>query len=432
MSAWEEELGEDFDREFILQGIQHGFDLIDMDIDKSCINKCEVDNYSSATDSGIIDKVEEQILHEVSEGNYVICKDKPTIVSAIGTVPKPNSNDIRLIHDCSKPMGGSLNHFATIEKTKYQSIDDAVKLSSHKCFYAKIDLKSAYRSVRINPNNYAFTGLKWKFKGEDKFSYMFDSKLPFGARKSPFIFHRLTQSVRRMMAKKGFECIIVYLDDFLIIGDNFEECKIAYNVLLKLLRKLGFYINWKKVVDPSQHITFLGIDLNSIDMCLELSKEKCNALKIELNSFLDKKRASKKQMQSLAGKLNWACQAIHGGRTFLRRILDTQNKSNRPSHKTLLDINFKADILWWIHFMDSFNGKAMFIKFETKHEIVTDACNQGGGVVFGGDWEYVNWELDWPLVKDLHINHKETLAFIIAAKRWAPFLEKLTSFILYR
>ena len=71
--------------------------------------------------------------------------------------------------------------------------------------------------------------------------------------------------------------------------------------------------------------------------------------------------------------------------------------------------------------MDTFNGKAMFIKYNIKHEIHTDACTQVGGVVFGKDWEYVNWELDWPKMKHLHINHKETLTFIIAAKRWAPF-----------
>ena len=63
----------------------------------------------------------------------------------------------------------------------------------------------------------------------------------------------------------------------------------------------------------------------------------------------------------------------------------------------------------------------MFLDYSASHQIHTDACNEGAGVLFGYDWEYVNWEVDWPEVANLHINHKETLAFIIAAKRWAPF-----------
>ena len=246
ISAWEEELEFDFDKEYLLKGVKYGFDLIDDGINVNDIQQCEMDNYTSATNVKVKCKVEDQINIEIQEGNYVITKDKPKILSAIGTVPKPHSSDIRIIHDCSRPLGHSLNNYASIEKTKYQSVDDAVKMSTKNCYYAKIDLKSAYRSVKIHPSNFELTGLKWQFKGDKEPTYLYDSKLPFGARKSPFIFHKLTQSVRRMMSRRGFSSVVVYLDDFLVFGDNFEECKLAFNTLLKLLRKLGFYINWKK------------------------------------------------------------------------------------------------------------------------------------------------------------------------------------------
>lgn len=50
--------------------------------------------------------------------------------------------------------------------------------------------------------------------------YLKDTKLPFGAKLSPGIFHRLTQAVRRMMARRGFNLLVVYLDDFLIISNS--------------------------------------------------------------------------------------------------------------------------------------------------------------------------------------------------------------------
>ena len=85
---------------------------------------------------------------------------------------------------------------------------------------AKIDLKSAYRSVHLHPSQYAFTGFKRMFKNNDHFTYLYDTALPFGSRKSPSIFHRLSQSVRRMMKRMGYD-IVVYLDDFLIVESSF-------------------------------------------------------------------------------------------------------------------------------------------------------------------------------------------------------------------
>ena len=69
---------------------------------------------------------------------------------------------------------------------------------------AKVDLRHAYRSVHINPNNYQATGLKWKFKGAKKFTYFVDTRLPCGGRRAPGIFNRLTQAVKRMMASRGY------------------------------------------------------------------------------------------------------------------------------------------------------------------------------------------------------------------------------------
>ena len=97
---------------------------------------------------------------------------------------------------------------------------------------AKIDLRHAYRLVPIHPANYQATGCKWQFSGDDHFTYFYNTRLPFGAKSSPEIFHRLTQSVCRMMAKGGFTDIIVYIDDILVIGATWERCQLAYDSLL--------------------------------------------------------------------------------------------------------------------------------------------------------------------------------------------------------
>ena len=42
------------------------------------------------------------------------------------------------------------------------------------------------------------------------------------------------------------------------------------------------------------------------------------------------------------------------------------------------------------------------------------------GVVFDKDWVYCNWEVDWSICADLHINNKENLVIVLACLRWAP------------
>ena len=98
--------------------------------------------------------------------------------------------------------------------------------------------------------------------------YLKDCQLPFGSKLAPGIFYRITQSVKRMMARQGFNCVVAYFDDFLILAPTPAACQQAQTVVIKLLRKLGFPISWRKVVDPTQCLVFLGIELDTTVMFL--------------------------------------------------------------------------------------------------------------------------------------------------------------------
>ena len=97
---------------------------------------------------------------------------------------------------------------------------------------AKVDIRHAYRLVPIHPGNYRATGLKWRFGHNRQFTYLMNTLLPFGGRRAPGIFHQVSQSVKRMMARRGYHLLVVYLDDFLIIGATRQECQEAYECLL--------------------------------------------------------------------------------------------------------------------------------------------------------------------------------------------------------
>ena len=416
LSAWEEELENDVDREFILNGIRNGFDIIDTDASPVPV---ECENHKSAQPGApLYDQATAQVLKEIQMGHYEVVSEPPSIVSPMGCIPKPDGG-VRLIHDCSLPTGQSVNDYCTTEwHQRFSRVDDAAALVTEGCFMAKVDIQSAYRHIKLSEHSKRVTGLKWQFGS--KTVYLRDTRLCFGSKLGPGIFHRISQAVRRMLVRRGLTATVVYLDDFFIKADTFEDCLAALNLLISLLRKLGFNINWKKVVDPTTRITFLGIEVDSIAMCLRLPDEKLVQVRQELSRFLLRKRASKKQLQSLAGKLNFCASVVYGGRVFSRRIINTINLLKEGSHKIKLSSSIKADILWWHSFMASFNGRSMLLDRQPVTSVFTDSCNLGAGAIYDGDWFYVNWQLDWPEVADFHINNKELLAIFLAIGRWAP------------
>ena len=413
LSVWEKELKNDFDKDFLLEGIRCGFKISDL-VDYSVVKDVEVNNHPSALRYG--DLVEKELVKQIEFHHYEKCQIKPTVVSPLGAILK-DSGEVRIIHDGSRPLGEAMNNYSELYSVKYQTLQDAYTISKPNMYLAKVDLKAAYRSVAIHPQDYALTGIKWKFSGEDKESYLIDKRLPFGARQGCNIFHRLSQSVKRMMQRMGYNNIVCYLDDFFIAEDSFEKCQEVQQVLILLLGNLGFYVSWNKVLGPCKKLTFLGIVIDTENCSLSLDAEKLEKLKYKLEKFRLRKRAKKRQLQSLVGILNWACQAVRGGRFFLRRILDVMNSLKQANHKAKLSQEFMKDVHWWLTFLDTFNG-VVYYRVADKLVVHTDACNEGAGAFCNGDWIYSNWAEDCKPAVNLHINYKEVLAVIIAARRW--------------
>ncbi len=140
-----------------------------------------------------------------------------------------------------------------------------------------------------------------------------DSKLCFGSQKAPAIFNRITEAVQRMLVRRGFTASVILLDAFFIAAASFEECKHTLNILIHLLHALGLQINWKKVVGPTQALVFLGIYIDTVRGQLSLDPDKVQETITLLDKAMAAPRLSKSQVQSIAGKLNWALNVITWG-----------------------------------------------------------------------------------------------------------------------
>ena len=410
---WQRELEFDEDRVFLLDGIRNGFRIVQADCTMAVV---EQKNHKSALQAK--SAVEKELKDQISNGHYIISSKKPTIVSALAAIPKAG-DDVRIIHDGSRPSGQAMNDYSVPESVKFQSLGDACALAKTGYWCAKVDLKSAYRSVCIHPDNYCATGLKWTF-GDDKHpTYMFDSRLPFGSNVGPACFHRLSQAVRRCMIRRGMRGVVAYIDDFLLAAETRAECEEMLSVLIKLLRDLGFSISWQKVVGPTQRITFLGVEIDTKECTLSLGDDKRQQLQQKLQQFQNRKRASKQQLQSLAGSLNWASYVVRGGRFFLRRILDAIKPLQHQAHKTRLTQAFREDLQWWMSFLHVFNG-TVYLSKHAKQHVYVDACNTAVGAFYRGDWLYSPFIQDTPAAAELHINFKEVIAVVKSVERWLP------------
>ena len=376
-------------------------------------------NHKLATAPDTRGLVDREMKSQINQGHYVIASEKPAIISPLAAIPKDGGTAIRLIHDGSRPEGEAMNDYTEHHSVRYQTIQDACRMAKRGYYCAKLDIQSAYRSVCIHPDDYKATGLAWKFDGDDAETYLFDTRLPFGSKCGPSHFSRLSNAIRRIAVRHGYEGIVCYIDDFFLAFDTYEKCNEALHYLLGLLRRLGFNVSWKKEVGPAQRVTFLSVDIDTRDCSMSLGAEKLAALHEKLSRFKCRARATKRQLQSLAGSLNWACQVVRGGRFFLLRILDTIQHLRHARHKAKLGIDFKKDLSWWLTFLSTCNGRFYFRDASEVH-VHVDACVKACGMFCEGDWRYSVFTEDWPAVAPLHINYKEVCSVVAAVRHWAP------------
>ena len=112
VKAWKNILSNDQDKNYILDGIENGFYIVDQ---TENVRDVSGRNYRSILQSSVKHIAEAQILSELENQNNVICKDKPVIVSSLGAIIKDNGK-VRLIHDCSQLAGLGVNTYASTNK----------------------------------------------------------------------------------------------------------------------------------------------------------------------------------------------------------------------------------------------------------------------------------------------------------------------------
>lgn len=187
----------------------------------------------------------------------------------------------------------------------------------------------------------------------------------------------------------------------------------------KLAQDIGLPIKPSKTVLPTTTLTFLGLELDTVEFEIRLPEDKLVSLMVEVLKLKSQKSATLTQLQSLIGMLNFACRVVPPGRPFLRRLIDLTVGRKKTYYHRRLSSEAKADLDTWGLFLNDFNGKALFPSGITHSSaslhLFTDASDLGYGCTFGKEWFFGQFSSNW---LQFHIAVREFLPIVIALELW--------------
>lgn len=119
-------------------------------------------------------------------------------------------------------------------------------------------------------------------------------------------------------------------------------------------------------------------------------------------------KCSKVHLQQLVCKLNWVALVVWGGCTFLGCLITLPNSVKCPYHGIFFNLQARSDLHWWTFLLPAHNCKTLFPSEspQLSTPVLTNASLCGRGCIWGTDWMYVNWALDYPTLSPHHINYK--------------------------
>ena len=197
---------------------------------------------------------------------------------------------------------------------------------------------------------------------------------------SPLIFTKLMKVPISLLWRLNL-CLIIYLDNMLIMARSVQELIFHRDTVIYLLHNLGFVLNLKKsVLEPSQKIEFLGMVIDSMKMEISLPHKKLVKLMSQCKQLAESKEITIMDLTKLIGKLGSTAQAILPAQLQVQHLQRLQIQalklSKRYHAKVHLDKDAKDEFFWWIENLRLCNGKSLILP-PADFCISTDASTKG-------------------------------------------------------
>ena len=117
-------------------------------------------------------------------------------------------------------------------------------------------------------------------------------------------------------------------------------------------------------------IVFLGVDFDTQKLTMSVPGDKVQEIRSDLQMWVKRTTATRRELQSIIGKLFWVSKMVKHSRSFISRLLQqlrdihgtTENK------KVPLSPECKKDLTWWSMYLRTFNGVSAIVNDEDSQQ----------------------------------------------------------------
>ena len=305
-----------------------------------------------------------------------------------------------------------LNEFIQYHHFKMETLETVLSAVKRNSFFVSIDLKDAYLSVPIFESDRKYLKFIWNGR-----LYQCNA-LIFGLASAPRVFTKIMKPVFAFLRQQGISSFY-YIDDSLIQAETYISCKQHADYLVKLLEKLGFFVNREKsMLVPSSRILYLGHIIDSVEFKVYLPDEKTEKIIGLCEKLLQKRKLLIREIARLIGLFTSSMYAVNLAALYFRyldrdKVNALRLSNNDYDGEILLSEFSKSEIIWWKDNVKGKNGKWIRLpKIDIYLE--TDASKSGWGANLDGVTTGGRWTQSESL---LHINLLELMAVKFALQR---------------
>ena len=285
----------------------------------------------------------------------------------------------------------------------------------HEAWLAKTDLRNAYFSCPVKVEERKYLGFRFEDENGSSLPARW-AALPYGLRSAAALFDLTAKGLKEIYLKNGaLPTTLYYLDDIVTIASTKEQCQNSLDIILATCRNCGFEVQAKKTEGPSKVITYLGLEIDTVKRQVRIPESKQAEINDELVKWQSKQCATKREILSLLGKLNFCAQVVKNGAKFTRRLIECAKKGKTLNSKLTLNRQTQKDIKWWSRCMAIYNGREWFpreIDIKTAKLTFSDASDIAIGGMYENSWYVIPFVGEYKWLAGKSIQYRELYAVV--------------------